>query len=60
MMIKAMGLNTLSVYVMWNFHEVEKGKFDYENKNRNLTYFIELCVKHKMKILFRPGPYVCA
>lgn len=28
-MIKAMGLNTLSVYIMWNFHELEKGKFDY-------------------------------
>lgn len=59
-MIKAMGLNTLSVYVMWNYHEIEKGVFDYETGSRNLTYFIELCVKQRMKILFRPGPYVCA
>lgn len=29
-MIKALGLNALSVYIMWNYHEVEKGKFDYQ------------------------------
>ena len=28
-MVKALGLNALSVYIMWNYHEVEKGKFDY-------------------------------
>jgi beta-galactosidase len=39
-MIKAMGLNTLSVYVMWNFHEVERGVFDYQTGNKNLTRFI--------------------
>ena len=28
-MVKAMGLNALSVYIMWNYHEIEKGKFDF-------------------------------
>jgi beta-galactosidase len=28
-MLKAMGLNTLSVYVMWNYHELQKDRFDY-------------------------------
>lgn len=28
-MIKALGLNSLSVYIMWNYHEVSPGKFDY-------------------------------
>lgn len=31
-MIKAMGLNSLSVYVMWNHHEKERGKFDFETE----------------------------
>lgn len=28
-MVKAMGLNALSVYVMWNYHESRPGKFDF-------------------------------
>ncbi len=55
-----MGLNALSVYVMWNHHQIEKGKFDYETENRNLDFFLSLAEKHNMSVLFRPGPYVCA
>ena len=29
-MLKAMGLNSLSVYVMWNYHETKRNSFDYE------------------------------
>ena len=39
-MIKALGLNTLSVYIMWNYHENEKGKFDFKTGNKNLPYFL--------------------
>lgn len=60
LMIKAMGLNALSVYIMWNYHEIEKGKFDFETENKNLTHFLHLAEKHQMKVLIRPGPYVCA
>ena len=28
--VKAMGFNALSVYIMWNYHEVKKGVFDYQ------------------------------
>ena len=59
-MIKAMGLNTLSVYTFWNYHEVERGVFDFETGNKNLSYFLELAEKNDMKVLIRPGPYVCA
>ncbi len=59
-MVKALGLNALSVYVMWNYHEIEKGKFDYTTENRNLSLFLDLAEKYDMKVLFRPGPYVCA
>lgn len=55
-----MGLNALSVYAMWNYHEIEKGKFDYETQNKNLDLFLSLAEKHNMSVLFRPGPYVCA
>lgn len=59
-MVKALGLNSLSVYVMWNYHETAPGKFDYETDNKNLSLFLDLAEKYEMKVLFRPGPYVCA
>lgn len=55
-----MGLNSLSVYVMWNHHETQRGVFDFENEDRDLAGFLKLAKKHNMKVLLRPGPYVCA
>ena len=59
-MIKALGLNTLSVYIMGNYHETKKGQFDFETGNRNLPKFLDLAKKHGLYVLIRPGPYVCA
>lgn len=59
-MVKGMGFNALSVYVMWNFHEIEKGKFDYENPQKNLKGFLDLAKKHGLMVLIRPGPYICS
>lgn len=59
-MIKAMGFNALSVYIMWNYHETERGKFDYETGNKNLPLFLQLAKKYGFYVLIRPGPYVCA
>lgn len=58
--IKSMGFNALSIYIMWNYHETDKGKFDYETENKNLPLFLSLAKKHNFYVLFRPGPYVCA
>ena len=54
-----MGFNALSIYIMWNYHETERGKFDYTG-NKNLGLFLELAKKYNMYVLIRPGPYVCA
>lgn len=53
-------MNALSVYVMWNYHEVEQGKWDFSTENKNLPLFLDLATKHNMSVLLRPGPYVCA
>lgn len=58
-MCKALGMNTICLYVFWNTHESEPGKFDFEGQN-DLREFIELCDKNDMKVILRPGPYVCA
>lgn len=55
-----MGFNALSVYIMWNYHEVAKGKFDYTTENKNLALFLQLAQKYGFYVLIRPGPYVCA
>lgn len=59
-MAKAMGLNTISTYVMWNFHESKPGKFDFETDERDLNEFINIAKDEGLYVLLRPGPYVCA
>jgi beta-galactosidase GanA len=59
-MIKAMGCNSIATYVFWNYHEQEKGIFDFSTENRDLKQFIEIAQEEGMWVLLRPGPYVCA
>ena len=58
-MAKAMGCNAIATYVFWNYHETEKGKFDFTTENRNVSEFIRLVQEEGLKLLLRPGPYVC-
>ena len=59
-MAKAMGLNTIALYVMWNYHETSPGVFDFQSVNRDIEAFMRLCQSEAMWVLLRPGPYVCA
>jgi len=59
-MAKAMGLNTIAVYLMWNALEPEPGVFDLKSGNRDFARFIKLCQEEGMWVYLRPGPYVCA
>ena len=58
-MAKAMGLNTISIYLMWNALESEPGVFDLTGGNRDFAGFIRLCQEEGMWVYLRPGPYVC-
>ncbi len=59
-MAKAMGVNCIALYVMWNYHETRRGVFDFESGNRDIAAFIGLCQQEALWVLLRPGPYVCA
>jgi beta-galactosidase len=59
-MAKAMGMNTIALYVMWNYHETSAGVFDFESGDRDIATFIGACHAEHMWVLLRPGPYVCA
>ncbi|MCD8387214.1 MAG: beta-galactosidase [Bacteroidales bacterium] len=58
-MVKALGMNTVCLYVFWNIHEPQEGQFDFEGQN-DIAEFCRLAQKHDMKVIVRPGPYVCA
>ncbi|MCW1926013.1 beta-galactosidase [Luteolibacter arcticus] len=58
-MAKAMGLNTVSLYLFWNLHEERPGQFDFEGQ-KDFVAFIRECGSQGMKVIVRPGPYVCA
>lgn len=58
-MVKALGMNTVCLYTFWNAHEPKPDQFDFEGQN-DLREFIKLCQANDMKVILRPGPYVCA
>ena len=58
-MCKALGMNTLCLYVFWNIHEQKEGQFDFTGNN-DVAEFCRLAQKNGMYVIVRPGPYVCA
>ena len=58
-MCKALGMNTICLYVFWNIHEQQEGQFDFTGNN-DVAEFCRLCQKNGMYVIVRPGPYVCA
>lgn len=56
---KALGMNAVCLYVFWNSHEPKADQFDFTGQN-DLREFVKLCEQNDMKVILRPGPYVCA
>ena len=56
---KALGMNTVCLYVFWNAHEPKPDTFDFTGQN-DLAEFVRLCQENGMYVILRPGPYVCA
>ncbi|MDQ5929903.1 MAG: beta-galactosidase [Bacteroidota bacterium] len=58
-MCKAMGMNTICIYLFWNFHEQQPDKFDFTGQ-KDVAEFVRLIQKNGMYCMVRPGPYACA
>ncbi len=58
-MCKALGMNTVCIYIFWNIHEQQEGVFDFTGNN-DIAEFCRLAKKNGMYVIVRPGPYVCA
>lgn len=56
---KAMGMNTICIYIFWNYHEQQQDIFDFSGE-KNIAEFVRLIQQNGMYCILRPGPYVCA
>jgi hypothetical protein len=57
------GLRQVSTFVCWDFHEVERGKFDFDGSthpSRDFAGFIDLCAELGLDVLLRVGPIIDA
>jgi hypothetical protein len=70
---KEAGMNMVSFYIPWDFHEPREGKFDFDGKadedgdgnpdypSRDVKTFIHMIKERGFKyVLVRPGPYILA
>lgn len=58
-MLKAMGLNTVGIYLFWNQIELQPGKFEWTGQ-ADYPEFLKIAREEGMWVIVRPGPYVCA
>ncbi len=56
---KAMGLNTITTYVFWNFHEPTRGRYDFAGQ-KDIAEYLRVAQQVGLHVILRPGPYVCA
>lgn len=58
-MCKALGMNSVCIYIFWNIHEQKEGEFIFTDNN-DVAEFCRIAQKNGMYVIVRPGPYVCA
>ena len=56
---KAFGLNTVETYVPWNLHEPHPDEFHFDGM-LDIVKFIETANDLGLKVIIRPGPYICS
>ena len=58
---RAVGINTIDLYIPWNWHEPTDGDLDFDghtNPRRNLRVLLSLIARHNFKLIARPGPEI--
>jgi hypothetical protein len=58
---RALGINTIDVYIMWNWHEPEENVVDFDghtNPRRNLHALLQTIHELGFKVILRPGPVI--
>ena len=57
--MKRSGANLVTTYIPWNWHEPVEGQQRWTG-DADLVRFVELCTKHGLFLVVKPGPYCCA
>lgn len=57
--LKAIGYNSIDVYIPWNFHELQEGLWDFTGM-RDVERFLRLAAESGLWVIARPGPYICS
>ncbi|EOD35444.1 beta galactosidase [Emiliania huxleyi CCMP1516] len=63
--IAALGLNAVQTYVPWNYHQawnassLGPARVDLDSPSRDLPRFLRLAHGLGLRVVLRPGPYVC-
>ena len=55
--VKEMGFTMVSIYIPWEIHEIERGKFDFTG-NKDIDAFLTLIESKGLNIVARPGPQI--
>ncbi len=58
---KRLGINTIDLYVMWNWHEPRENDFDFSgrsNPRRNLVALLGMIHADGFHVVLRPGPVI--
>jgi beta-galactosidase len=58
--VRAMGFTMISIYIPWEVHEIEKGRFDFGEitPSNDIDAFLTLCEEKGFSIVVRPGPQI--
>ncbi|KAJ9144491.1 Glycosyl hydrolase family 35 [Pleurostoma richardsiae] len=56
--MKAMGMNAVSFYSHWGYHEPIPGQVDVETGARNIGRLLEYARENGLFVTARPGPYI--
>ncbi len=57
--MKEAGMNYVTTYIPWDYHELDEGVFDFSGA-RDLDRFLGMCRERGFYVGFRPGPYINA
>lgn len=58
---KRLGINTIDIYIPWNWHEPREGEFDFDghtNPRRDLRALLNLIAQKGLRLIARPGPEI--
>ena len=57
--MKDAGMNFVSFYIPWDYHEESEGVFNF-NGSKDLDHLLDLCYQKGFYVMARPGPYIIA